>query len=104
MAGISDRVRPLGDRVVVQRVAEDTRSPGGIYIPEVAKEKPIDGIVVAVGRGAWRDGQIVPLDVQIGDRVIVGKYAGSEVKVDGIAFLVLREDDLLAVIAPAKEA
>lgn len=99
MAG---KVRPLRDRVIVQRVVEETKTPGGIYIPDNAKEKPVDAVVVAVGSGKLcDDGSIKPLEVQVGDRVVIGKYAGNEIRVDGETCCILREDDILAVVGGA---
>jgi chaperonin GroES len=92
-------IRPLHDRLVVKRWEEEKTSPGGIVIPDTATEKPIKGEVVAVGSGKVLDnGQVRALGVKAGDRVLFGKYAGTEVKVDGTDYLVLREDDVMAVI------
>ena len=92
-------IRPLFDRVIVKRRAEDELSPGGIVIPDNAKEKPIRGEVIAVGNGKILDsGEQRPLDVKAGDAVLFGKYAGSEVNVDGEEYLVMREDDIMGVI------
>ncbi|HEY8518974.1 MAG TPA: co-chaperone GroES [Gammaproteobacteria bacterium] len=92
------KIRPLHDRVVVKRVEETRTSPGGIVIPDTAAEKPIRGKVIAVGQGKILDnGQVRPLDVKEGDEVLFGKYSGSEVKVDGEEYLVLREEDVLGV-------
>lgn len=93
------QVRPLQDRVLVKRVEEETRTAGGIIIPDNHKEKPAQGEVVAVG-GGYRadDGTVRPLDVKVGDRVLFGKYSGTEVKVDGGDFLIMKEDDLLGVL------
>ena len=93
------KVRPLQDRVIVRRVAEEEKTKGGIIIPDTAKEKPMEGEVVAVGPGArGEDGKIHPLDVKAGDRVLFGKYSGNEIKIDGVDHLILREDDILGVI------
>jgi len=93
------RIRPLQDRVVVRRVEEQEKSKGGIIIPDTAKEKPLEGVVVAVGAGKVLDnGKVRPPDVHAGDRVLFVKYAGNEVMVDGVEHLMLRADDLLAVI------
>ena len=92
------QVRPLHDRVVVTRVEEETRSKGGIIIPDTAKEKPQEGRVVAVGSGRREDGKVIALDVKAGDRVLFGKYSGTEIKLDGKEHLILREDDILGVI------
>jgi chaperonin GroES len=93
------KIRPLHDRVIVKRLDEDRKSPGGIVIPDTAAEKPVQGTIVAVGKGKiLEDGQIRPLDVQVGDKILFGKYSGTEVKVDGEDLLVMREEDVMAVI------
>ena len=93
------RVRPLQDRVIVRRVEEqEQKSAGGIIIPDTAKEKPQEGKVVAVGAGKKEDGKVLSLDVKAGDRVLFGKYAGTEIKLDGEEHLILREEDILGVI------
>ena len=92
-------IRPLHDRVIVERVKEEEKTKGGIIIPDTAKEKPIEGKVIAVGNGkVMEDGKIRPLDVKEGDRILFGKYSGTEVKIDGEERLILREDDILGVI------
>ncbi len=92
-------IRPLHDRILVKRVEEDKTTKGGIIIPDTAKEKPIEGKVVAVGNGrVGDDGELRPLTVKKGDLVLFGKYGGTEVKFDGIDHLILREDDVLAII------
>ena len=92
-------LRPLQDRIIVKRLEEETMTAGGIFIPETAKEKPQQGKVIAVGKGRIeKDGKITPLDVKAGDTVLFGKYAGTEVKVDGEEYLMMREDDVLAVV------
>lgn len=92
-------LRPLQDRIIVKRMEEEQKTAGGLFIPETAKEKPQRGEIVAVGNGKKKeDGGIVPLDVKVGDKVLFGKYAGTEVKVDGEDYLMMREDDILAVI------
>jgi len=92
-------LRPLYDRVVVRRVNEEEKSRGGLYIPEQAKEKPAQGEVLAVGQGRRPDsGGLIPLETQLGDRVLFGKYSGTEIEVDGEKLLILREDEILAVI------
>ena len=94
--------RPLHDRVVVRRIDEDERTAGGIIIPDTAKEKPVQGEVVAVGPGARDDkGEIQPLDVAAGDRVLFGKYSGSEVTLDGEELLIMKESDILGVLEAA---
>jgi chaperonin GroES len=94
--------RPLHDRVVVRRIEEDERTPGGIIIPDTAKEKPQQGEVIAVGPGARDEkGQIQPLDVQAGDRILFGKWSGTEVKIDGEELLIMKESDILGVLEGA---
>ncbi len=96
---MSQKLRPLHDRILVKRVESETTSKGGIIIPENAKEKPLEGEIVAVGSGrVLEDGSVRPLQVKAGDRVLFAKYAETEVKVGGENFLLLREDDLLGVI------
>jgi chaperonin GroES len=93
------KIRPLHDRILVKRLEEEKTSPGGIVIPDTATEKPIKGKVIAVGNGKiLESGEIRPLDVKVGDKVLFGKYSGTEVKVDGDELLVMREDDITAVI------
>ncbi|OYT69365.1 MAG: co-chaperone GroES [Chloracidobacterium sp. CP2_5A] len=95
-------IRPLYDRVIVKRVTETEQVRGGIIIPDTAKEKPQEGEVIAVGNGKLReDGSRTPLDVQVGDRVLFGKYSGSEVKIDGEEFLIMREDEILGILESA---
>ena len=92
-------VRPLADRILVTRVAETEKTRGGIIIPDSAKERPLEGKVTAVGSGKrLEDGTLVPLDVKVGDRLLFGKYAGTEIKVDGIEQIILREDEVLGII------
>ncbi|HMR73686.1 MAG TPA: co-chaperone GroES [Polyangiaceae bacterium] len=93
------KIRPLQDRVIVKRVAEEEKTKGGIIIPDSAKEKPIEGEIIAVGNGKVQDdGNVRPLDVKAGDRILFGKYAGTEVKIEGEEHLILREDDILGVL------
>ncbi len=93
------KIRPLHDRVVIRRTEEERTSPGGIVIPDAAAEKPIKGEVLAVGNGKLlENGDIRPLDLAVGDQVLFGKYSGTEVKMDGEELLVMREDDIMAVI------
>jgi chaperonin GroES len=93
------KFRPLHDRVVVRRIDEDTKTAGGIIIPETAKEKPVQGEVIAVGPGARDEsGQLVPLEVKKGDRVLFGKWSGTEVKIDGKEVLIMKESDILGVV------
>ncbi|HEX6094731.1 MAG TPA: co-chaperone GroES [Thermoanaerobaculia bacterium] len=93
------KIRPLHDRVIVKRLEEERVSAGGIVIPDSAAEKPVQGKVVAVGKGKiLEDGNVRPLDVKIGDKILFGKYSGTEVKVDGEELVVMREEDVMAVI------
>ena len=93
------KIRPLHDRVIIKRTEEERKSPGGIVIPDSATEKPIRGKVIAVGEGGiLENGDIRPLDLKAGDKVLFGKYSGTEVKVDGEDLLVMKEDDIMAVI------
>ena len=92
-------VRPLHDRIIVQRIDEGEQKVGGIIIPDSAKEKPQQGTVIAVGNGKANDnGKRIPLDVKAGDRILFGKYSGQEIKLDGQEYLIMKEDDVLAVI------
>jgi chaperonin GroES len=92
-------IRPLHDRVIVKRLKEEEKTKGGIIIPDTAKEKPIEGEVIAVGNGKFSDdGTKRPLDVKAGDRVLFGKYSGNEIKIDGVEHLILREDEVLGII------
>ncbi|HPJ96115.1 MAG TPA: co-chaperone GroES [Syntrophales bacterium] len=93
------KIRPLQDRVIVKRLEEEQKTKGGIIIPDTAKEKPIEGEVIAVGKGKiLEDGKIAKLDVKVGDRVLFSKYGGTEVKIDGVDYLIMREDDILGII------
>ena len=93
------KFRPLHDRVVVRRVEEDTKTSGGIIIPDTAQEKPMQGEIVAVGNGArGDDNEIIPLDVKAGDKVLFGKWSGTEVKIDGEELLIMKESDIMGVI------
>jgi chaperonin GroES len=93
------KIRPLQDRVIVKRLAEEEKTKGGIIIPDTAKEKPVEGVVVAVGKGKTaEDGKLIKLDVKPGDKILFGKYAGTEVKIDGVEHLIMREDDILGII------
>lgn len=92
-------IRPLFDRVLIERTEEPSKTASGLFLPETAKEKPAEGIVRAIGNGRVSDkGDMTPLSVQVGDRVLFGKYAGTEVKLDGEERLILREDDILGII------
>jgi chaperonin GroES len=94
------KLRPLQDRILVQRVEEETTTKGGIIIPDTAKEKPAEGKVMAVGSGkVGDDGKRIPLEIKAGDRILFGKYSGSEVKIEGEEFLIMREDDVLGIIS-----
>jgi chaperonin GroES len=93
------KIRPLHDRVIVKRLEEEEKTKGGIIIPDSAKEKPLEGKVIAVGKGKiLENGEVRPLDVKDGDRILFGKYAGTEVKIDGDEHLILREEDILGII------
>ena len=93
------KIRPLQDRIIVKRVEEEEKTKGGIIIPDSAKEKPIRGKVIAVGNGkVLEDGKVRPLDIKAGDRVLFSKYAGTEVKLDDVEHLIMREEDILGVI------
>jgi len=97
--------RPLHDRVLVRRVEEETKTAGGIIIPDTAKEKPQEGEVIAVGSGARsEDGKVTPLDVKAGDRILFGKWSGTEVKVDGEELLIMKESDILGIIEGKKSS
>jgi chaperonin GroES len=96
---MSSKIRPLQDRVILKRVKEEEKSKGGIIIPDTAKEKPIEGEVLAVGNGKiLEDGTVRKIDVKVGDRVLFGKYSGTEVKIDGEDHLIVREDDILGIV------
>ncbi len=93
------KIRPLQDRVIVKRVEEEEKTKGGIIIPDTAKEKPQEGKVVAVGKGKVNeDGKIIPLDVKVNDRILFGKYSGSEINIEGEEHIIMREEDILGVI------
>jgi len=93
------KIRPLQDRVIVKRIAEEEKTKGGIIIPDTAKEKPQEGKIIAVGKGkANDDGKVVPLDVKVGDKILFGKYSGSEIKLNGEEHLIMREEDILGVV------
>ena len=98
-------IRPLYDRIVVRRIEEQETKVGGLFIPDSAKEKPQEGEVVAVGKGKrLEDGKVVPLDVQKGDRILFGKYSGSEIRIDGEELLIMREDEVLGVLEGAAKS
>ena len=93
------KIRPLQDRIIVKRLEEEERTKGGIIIPDSAKEKPSEGLVIAVGKGkVLENGKQLPLDVKKNDRILFGKYAGTDIKIEGNEFLIMREDDVLGVI------
>jgi chaperonin GroES len=97
--------RPLHDRVVVKRVAEEEKTKGGIIIPDTAKEKPMEGEIVAVGPGARDEkGTLVALDVKVGDRILFGKWSGTEVKLDGVDLLIMKESDIMGILEASKAA
>jgi len=92
-------IRPLHDRIIVERLEEETTTAAGIIIPDTAKEKPQQGVIKAVGKGkVTEDGKVLPLDVKVGDKVLFGKYAGTDIKLDGKEYLMMREDDILGVV------
>ena len=94
------KIRPLADRVVVKRLEQEEKTKGGIIIPDTAKEKPVEGKVVAVGNGkVLKNGKLRPVEVKPGDRILFGKYAGTEIKLDGVEHVILSEDEVLAVLA-----
>ncbi len=93
------KIRPLQDRVIIKRIEEEEKSKGGIIIPDTAKEKPQEGKVVAVGKGKVNDdGKLTPLDVKVNDRILFGKYSGTEINIDGEEHLIMREEDILGII------
>ncbi len=91
-------IKPLGDRVLIEVAEEELQKQGSLYIPDTAKEKPQEGKIVAVGNGKYEDGKLVPLTVKVGDKVLYGKYSGTEIKHEGKDYLIVRESDVLAVI------
>ena len=97
-------VRPLHDRIVIKRIEEKETVKGGIIIPDTAKEKPQEGEVIAVGKGKREKGELIPLDVKAGDRILFGKYSGTEIKLDNEEYLIIREDEVLGVIEGAAKA
>jgi len=99
------KFRPLHDRVVVRRIEQEEKTAGGIIIPDTAKEKPMEGEVISVGPGARNEkGELVPLDVKAGDRILFGKWSGTEVKIDGEELLIMKESDIMGIIESAKAA
>ena len=95
---MATKIRPLHDRVIVKRIEEEEKTKGGLIIPDTAKEKPQEGRVIAVGPGKQDDGKVIPLGVKAGDKVLFGKYSGTEIKLDGEEHLIMKEDDILGVI------
>jgi len=91
-------IKPLGDRVLIETLEENLQKQGSLYIPDTAKEKPQEGKIKAVGKGRYEDGKLIPLDVKVGDKVLYGKYSGTEIKHDGKEYLIVRESDILAII------
>jgi len=99
------KIRPLYDRIVVKRIEQKEQMQGGLYIPDTAKEKPQEGEVVAVGKGKrLEDGKVIPLDVQPGDRILFGKYSGSDIKLDNEEYLIMREDEVLGILESQPKA
>jgi chaperonin GroES len=93
------KIRPLQDRVIVKRLEEEEKTKGGIIIPDTAKEKPQEGKVIAVGKGKiTEEGKVIPLDVKVGDKILFGKYSGTEIKIEGEEHLIMREEDILGII------
>jgi chaperonin GroES len=93
------KIRPLNNRVLIKRIEELTRTPGGLFLPDTAKEKPIEGEVLAVGEGRVDDnGKLVPMAVKVGDRIVFSKYSGTEIKLEGEEYLLMREDDVLGIV------
>jgi chaperonin GroES len=93
------KIRPLNNRVLIKRIEELARTPGGLFLPDTAKEKPIEGEVLAVGEGRVDDnGKLVPMTVQVGDRIVFSKYSGTEIKLEGEEYLLMREDDILGIV------
>ena len=93
------KIRPLHDRIIVERLEEESKTAGGLIIPDTAKEKPQKGKIIAVGKGkVTEDGKVLGMDVKVGDQVLFGKYAGTEIKIDGKEYLMMREDDILGVL------
>jgi len=93
------KIRPLQDRVIVKRIEEEAKTKGGIIIPDTAKEKPMEGLVISVGKGKTADdGKLIKPDVKAGDRILFGKYSGTEVKIDGDELVIMREDDILGIL------
>ncbi len=98
MTGAKSKIQPLGDRVLVKVLEAEEKTKGGIVIPDTAKEKPQEAEVIAVGKGKAQDGKIVPLEVKAGDKILFGKYSGTELMLDGEEYLMLKEDDIVAIV------
>src|SRR5216683_256912 len=90
--------RPLGDRILIKRIKEEEKTKGGIIIPDTAKEKPQEGKVIAVGKGKYEEGKLIPIEVRVGDKILFGKYSGSEIKLEGEDLIIMREDDILGIL------
>ncbi|MDO8433042.1 MAG: co-chaperone GroES [Candidatus Binatus sp.] len=90
--------RPLGDRILIKRIKEEEKTKGGIIIPDTAKEKPQEGKVIAVGKGKYDEGKLIPIEVKVGDKILFGKYSGSEIKLEGEDLIIMREDDILGIL------
>lgn len=96
-------IRPLHDRILVKRVPQEEKTSSGIYIPDTAKEKPVEGVVVAVGKGLKNEsGALIPMDVQKGDKIIFAKWGGTEIKIEGVEYLIMKEADVLGIVESAK--
>ncbi len=98
MAEKKSKIRPLHDRILVRRLVEEEKTKGGIIIPDTAKEKPQEAKVVAIGNGRREEGKLIPLDVKVGDRILLSKYSGSEVKIEGEEHLIIKEDEVLGIL------
>ena len=98
MANVASKIQPLGDRVIVKVLEAEEKTKGGIVLPDTAKEKPQQAEVVAVGKGKTQEGKVVPLEVKMGDKVLFGKYSGTELALEGEEYLMLREDDIVAIL------
>ncbi len=98
MAEKKKSIRPLHDRVLVQRLNEEEKTKGGIIIPDSAKEKPQEGKVIAIGNGRYEDGKLIPLQVKAGEKILFSKYSGNEIKIDGEEYLIMKEDEILGVL------
>ena len=92
------KIKPLGDRILVKRIEEEAKTKSGLFIPDTAKEKPQEGLIEAVGSGKREEGKVITLEVKKGDKILFGKYSGSEVKIDDVEYLIMREEDVLGII------